>query len=111
MPVTATARNLKGSAKKYRRVVNLVRGKRVEEALALLRLLPTPMADAVAKVVHSAAANAENNEMMAMSDLRIIKAHADQGIRFRRFRPQARGRVGRIIKRRTHVTIVVEEEE
>ena len=83
----------------------------MEDALAILRLLPTPMAGAVAKVVHSAAANAENNEMLSVRDLRIIKAHADQGIRFQRFRPQARGRMGSIIKRRTHVTIVVEEEQ
>jgi len=108
MPVRATTRNLIGSAKKYRRVVNLIRGKGVQEALGLLRLLPTPMANTVAKVVRSAAANAENNEMMNMRDLRIVMAYANDGPRLRRFRPQARGRMFRIIKHRTHVTIIVD---
>ena len=111
MPVAATARNLKGSAKKYRRVVNLVRGRRVEEALGLLHLLPSPLAGSVAKVVRSAASNAENNEMMDARQLRITGAYANEGPRQRRFRPQARGRIFRIVKRRTHITIVVDEEE
>ena len=110
MPVTATTRNLKGSAHKYRRVVNLIRGRRVEEALSLLGLLPTPMALSVAKVVRSAAANAEANDLMDPRTLRIVAAYANEGPRMRRFHPQARGRVHAILKRRTHVTVVVDEE-
>ena len=110
MPVEATARNLKGSAKKYRRVVNLIRGRRVDEALGLLRLQPSSMAGSVAKVVQSAASNAENNDMMDARQLRITGAFANEGPRAKRMRPQSRGRIVRIIKRRTHVTIIVDEE-
>jgi large subunit ribosomal protein L22 len=110
MAVSATTKNLKGSAQKYRRVVNVIRGQRVEEALSRLAVLPSPMAATVAKVVRSAAANAESNEMMDPRALRIVRAYADEGPRIRRFHAQARGRVHRILKRRTHITIVVDEE-
>ena len=110
MSVSATVRNLKGSAHKYRRLINLIRGRRVEDALGLLRILPTPMATPVAKVVKSAAANAEANEMMDPRGLRIVEAYANEGPRLPRFRPAGRGRVHRILKRRTHVTVVVDEE-
>lgn len=83
----------------------------MEEVLTLLKFMPSPAARTVAKVVKSAASNAENNYQMLPAQLRIVKAWADQGPRMKRFRPQARGRVSPILKRTTHITVVVEEKE
>ena len=109
MEVKATAKGLRGSAQKFRRVVNTVRDKKVAEALGILRFLPTPAARQVAKVVKSAAANAENNFQMSPVDLKISKIYASEGRTQRRFRPRSRGRVSPILKRSTHVTVIVEE--
>ena len=92
-----------------RRVIDAVRGKNVAEALGILRFLPTPMVREVAKVVKSAAANAENNFQMSPANLIITKIEANQGRTMRRFRPRSRGRVSPILKRSTHVTVTVEE--
>ena len=108
--VKATARGLGASPKRLKRIVDLVRGKPVNEALDTLKLLSSPWAKAVAKVVKSAAANAENNLLMDPDSLRIITVVADQGTPLKRFRPRARGRIGRITKRSSHVTVVVDEE-
>ena len=109
MEVKATAKGLKGSAQKFRRVVNVVRDKKVAEALGILRFLPTTAAKQVAKVVKSAAANAENNFQMSPTSLKISKIYANEGRTQRRFRPRSRGRVSPILKRSTHVTVIVEE--
>ena len=109
MEVKATAKGLKGSAQKFRRVLNVVRDKKVAEALGILRFLPTPAAKQVAKVVKSAAANAENNFQMSPTSLKITKIYANEGRTQRRFRPRSRGRVSPILKRSTHVTVIVEE--
>ena len=111
MEVKAVAKNVKVSPSKVKPILDLIRGKRVEEALMILSFLPSPHARTVAKVVKSAAANAENNFEMSYPNLRIVKAIADKGITLKRFRPQARGRVNPILKRTSHITIVVEEEE
>ena len=76
-----------------------------------LQLLPSPWAKTVAKVVQSAAANAENNMFMDRDSLRIVQITADNATPLKRFRPRARGRMGRITKRSSHVTVVVDEEE
>ena len=109
MEVRATAKGLRGSTHKYRRVVDIVRGKKVAEALGILRFLPTPMARQVAKVVKSAAANAENNFQMSPTALKISKIYVNEGSTMRRFRPRSRGRVSPILKRSSHVTVIVEE--
>jgi large subunit ribosomal protein L22 len=111
MQVRAVARYVGISPQKLRLVANMVRGKRVEEALALLKLSPSPTAHAIAKVIKSAAANAENNFMMSPSGLRVVKILIDSGSTLKRARPQARGRVNPILKRSAHITVVVEEEE
>jgi len=111
MAVRSMCRNYGQSPKKVRRVLGLVRGKPVGEALAALQFLPSPAAQAVSKTLRSAIANAENNHMMAAEDLRIVKATADDGPRLKRFRPQARGRTSPIIRRLSHITIEVDEEE
>ena len=78
--------------------------------MTTLAFLPTPSARLVAKVVRSAVANAENNYQMLPSQLRIIKAYADEGLKLKRFRASARGRVSSYRHRFSHITIVVEEE-
>jgi len=88
-----------------------VRGQRVDDALNTLRLLPSPWAKPIFKVVQSAAANAENNMLMDRDNLRIIQITADNAQSQKRFRPRARGRIGRITKRSSHVTVVVDEPE
>jgi len=90
-------------------VAAVIRGKSVTEALALLRFLPQRAAKEYAKVVKSAAANAETNFNLDPGDLYVIRATADKGMTLKRFRPKARGRVGPILKRSSHLTVVVAE--
>lgn len=110
MKVRAVAKDIGISPRKVRLAVDMIRGKKVEEALTILNFLPTPAARAVAKVVKSAAANAENTFQMPPDALRISDAFADQGHTLKRFRPQSRGRISPILKRSSHITIFVEEE-
>lgn len=108
--VRAYSRNAPVAPKKMRIILDEVRGKRVDEAMALLRFMPTPHARLVAKTVRSAAANAENNYSMDPRSLRITEAYTTDGQRLRRMSPRARGR-GDIIRRRNcNITVVVEEE-
>ena len=111
MAVKAVAKNVGISPKKMRRVIKVVRGQRVETALQILGFLLTPAAREVAKVVKSAANNAENNNMMSQGDLKIVAIHADPGVTLRRTRARSRGRSSRILKRTCHVTVLVDEEE
>jgi large subunit ribosomal protein L22 len=94
-----------------RPLVDMVRGKKVDEALNLLRFTPTPKAKVVAKLVRSAAANAENNFQMDPADLKIIRIFVDDARSLRRFRPRSRGRVSPIRKHSSHITVVVAEQE
>jgi len=89
----------------------MVRGKKVDEALAILRFTPTPTAQVVAKVVKSAIANAENNFQVSPSDLKIVKIFADEARTLKRHRPRARGRGSPILKRSSHITVIVAEQE
>lgn len=111
MKVKAVANGIGISPQKVRLVINMVRGKKVDEALSILRFLPTPTAKAVAKVIKSAVANAENNFQMAPAELRITEIFADQGHTLKRFRPQSRGRISPILKRSSNITVFVTEEE
>jgi large subunit ribosomal protein L22 len=111
MEVRAVAKQVKVSPYKVRRILDLIRGKNVKEALTVLQFLPTPNAKIVANVVKSAAANAENNFSMSKDDLRIIETFADEGRVMKRFRPKARGRISPILKRSSHITVVVDERE
>jgi large subunit ribosomal protein L22 len=111
MKVKAVANDVGISPQKVRLVINMVRGKRVDEALTILRFLPTPTAKAVAKVIRSAVANAENNFQMPPAELRITDIFADQGHTLKRFRPQSRGRMSPILKRSSNITVFVTEEE
>lgn len=111
MKVRAVSKDTGISPRKVRLLVDLVRGKKVDEALALLKFAPTPTARVVAKVVKSAAANAENNFQLSPSDLKIVTIFADEARTLKRFRPRSRGRVSPILKRSSHITVIVAEEE
>ena len=111
MPVKATSTNTGISVKKLKPVVDLIRGKNVEEALQILQFLPSPAAARVAKVVKSAASNAEELISARPSDLKITEIFANEGPRVKRFRARARGRVARITRRNSHVTVVVDGED
>jgi large subunit ribosomal protein L22 len=111
MEVKAVSKDTGISPRKVRPLVDMVRGKRVEEALSLLKFSPTPTARVVAKVVKSAAANAENNFQMDPADLKIVNIFADEARTLKRFRPRARGRAAPILKRSSHITVIVAEEE
>ena len=110
MKVRAIAKDVRISSRKIRPITDLVRGRRVDEALTILRFVPSPAARAVAGVVKSATANAENNFQMVPAELRIVVIFTDQGRTMKRFRPKARGRISPILKRSSHITVVVEEE-
>lgn len=107
--VRAVAKDVHISPQKVRLVIDQVRGKRVNEALAILRFLPQGAAREVARVVRSASANAEHNNDMDPEDLVIALAYADDGAKLKRFTARSRGRPGAILKRFSHITIVVEE--
>jgi len=111
MEVRAVAKDTGIPASKMRPLVDMVRGKKVDEALTILRFVPTPKARVVAKVVKSAAANAENNFQMAPSDLKIVSIFADEARTMKRYRPRARGRTSPIAKRSSHITVIIAEQE
>jgi large subunit ribosomal protein L22 len=109
--VSATVKYLSRSTRKTRLVTQAIVGKPVEEAAALLRFMPQGAAKDVAKVLKSAAANAENNHDLSPEDLWVVEAIANEGPTIKRFRPRAQGRAFPIHKPMTHVTIVVENRE
>jgi large subunit ribosomal protein L22 len=105
---TAKARFVRVSATKARRVIDLVRGKPVAEALDILRWAPQAASEPVAKVIASAAANAQNNDGLDPSTLVVATVYADEGPTAKRIRPRAQGRAFRIRKRTSHITVIVE---
>ena len=109
MDIQATAKYVRISPRKLRPIVDVVRGKKVEEALVILSLLPSPSARTLAKVVKSAAANAENNFEMTPSELRIVRIYVNGGRSMKRFRAGERGRAKQIIKSSIHITVTVKE--
>lgn len=107
----ATARFVRTTPLKARRVLDLIRGKSVSEALAILKYAPQDAATPVYKVVASAAANAENNFGLDRRTLVISEAYANEGPTMRRYQPRAQGRAFMIRKRTSHITVVVESQE
>ncbi len=110
MPATATTTDTGISVKRLKPIVDMVRGKDAAEALELLDFLPSPAAGQVAKVLKSAMANAEDVMLARPTSLRITEIYANEGTRLKRFRPRASGRVGRVRRRSSHITVVVDEE-
>ena len=104
----AQARYVRTAPMKCRRVVDMVRGLDVQEALDILRFAPQSASEQVGKVLASAVANAENNKQLDARDLFVSQAYVDEGPTLKRFRPRAQGRAYRIRKRTSHITIVVE---
>jgi large subunit ribosomal protein L22 len=104
----AQARYVRTTPMKCRRVIDLVRGLDVQEALDILRFAPQSASEPVAKVLASAVANAEHNKNLDRRNLFVSQAYVDEGPTLKRFRPRAQGRAFRIRKRTSHITIVVE---
>jgi large subunit ribosomal protein L22 len=109
--VSATAKYTRHSTRKTRLVIDAIRGKSVADATSTLRFMPQAAAKDVAKVLKSAAANAENNHNLSPDDLVIVDATANEGPTIKRFRPRAQGRAFPIHKPMTHITVVVENRE
>ncbi len=104
----AVARFVRVTPMKARRVVDLVRGMGVDDALATLKFAPQAAAATVYKVVSSAAANAETTEHLSRDELVVVKAFVDEGPTLKRHRPRAQGRATRIDKRTSHITVVLQ---
>ena len=104
----AVARFVRVTPSKARRVVDMVRGLPVDDALALLRFAPQAAAENVYKLLESAIANATTGEGLSRADLVVTKAMVDEGPTLKRFRPRAQGRAFRINKRTSHMTLVVQ---
>ncbi|MGO0122801.1 50S ribosomal protein L22 [Desulfothermobacter acidiphilus] len=105
----ATAKYLRISPFRARQVVDLIRGKRVDEALAILRFTPRRPSRLVEKVLRSAIANAEHNHDMVASELVVLRAYVDEGPTLKRYQPRAYGRADLRRRRTSHVTVVVGE--
>ena len=104
----ASARYVRITPMKARRVVDMVRGLPVEDALALLQFAPQAASETVYKVLESAVANAESTEDLDAAQLVVSKAMVDEGPTMKRWRPRAQGRATRINKRTSHITLVVQ---
>lgn len=107
----ATAKYIRMSPFKVRRVLDQIRGCTYREALIILEFLPYRACEPVLKVLRSAAANAENNLGLDLADLVVSRAYADQGPSLKRFRPRAQGRAYRIQKPTCHITIAMSPQE
>ena len=106
---SATLKNARISARKVKIVIDNIRGKDVNEALAILKFTPKAASPLVEKLLKSAIANAENNNMMNRSKLYVAEVYANQGTTMKRIRAATQGRANRIRKRTSHITIVLKE--
>jgi large subunit ribosomal protein L22 len=111
MEVKAVAKNVRLTPRKVRLVLDLVRGKDVKEALAILKFTPRNTAPVVAKVIKSAAANAKNNHQLDEDKLYVKACYADEARVLKRWMPRAKGSASQILKRSSHITVVVDERE
>lgn len=111
MEVKAVIKDTGITPRKARFLLDMVRGKGVAEALTLLNFTPSPSAKIVAKAIKSAAADAENGFQMPAEELKIVKIFADEARTMKRFRPRSRGRVSPILKRSSHITVIVAGQE
>lgn len=111
MQAKAVAKQIRIAPRKVRLVIDLIRGKEVGEAIAILRHTPKAASPVVEKVLNSAIANAEHNYEMEPNNLVVSEAYVDEGVTLKRFRPRAQGRASRINKRTSHITVVVSEKK
>ena len=105
--VRARAKYVRSAPRKARLVMEHIRGKRVEEALATLEHTPRAVSRDVLKLLRSAVANAENNHELGVDELRVASAYVDEGPTIKRYQPRALGRATRINKRTSHMTITL----
>lgn len=110
METQAVLRGARLSAQKGRLIADLIRGKSVAEALDILTFSPKKGADIVKKVLESAIANAEHNNGADVDELAVSTVFVDEGMTMKRIRPRAKGRADRILKRSSHITIKVAEQ-
>ena len=109
MEAKAIARYIRIAPRKVRIVVDLIRGKSVGEAIAILKFTPKVGSEVVEKVLNSAMANAEHNYDMNVDNLFVSEAYVDQGPTLKRIHPRSRGQAFKILKRSSHVTLKVKE--
>lgn len=109
MESKAIAKYVRIAPRKVRVVMDLIRGKNVAEAFAILKFTPKIGAEAIEKVLKSAVANAENNFDMNVDKLYVSSTFVDQGPTLKRIHPRSRGQAFKILKRTSHITVVVEE--
>ena len=107
----ATLKYARISSRKVKIVADLIRGKNVDEALAIVKFTPKAASEIVEKLLKSAIANAENNHGMKSNNLYVAEIYANQGPTLRRIRPAAKGSAVRIRKRTSHITIVLKERD
>jgi large subunit ribosomal protein L22 len=111
MQAKAVAKTVRIAPRKVRLVIDLIRGKQVGEAIAILNLTPRGASPVVEKVLKSAIANAEHNYELNVNSLVVSEAFVDEGPTMKRFRPRAMGRASKINKRTSHITVVVSEKK
>jgi large subunit ribosomal protein L22 len=109
MEVRAVGKYLRVSPSKVRLIADLVRGKKVDEALTILKFLPKKSGRLINKTLRSAVANAENTHTIDVDTLFIKSILVDEGPKLKRWRPRAMGRATRILKRTSHITMVLAE--
>ncbi|MHB8124513.1 MAG: 50S ribosomal protein L22 [Desulfitobacteriaceae bacterium] len=111
MQAKAIAKFVRISPRKVRQVVNLIRGKKVSDALAILQFTPKGSTEPVTKVLKSAVANAEHNLELVADNLFVTEVFVDEGPTLKRIKPRAMGRADQIRKRSSHITVVVGEKK
>lgn len=109
METRAIARYIRISPRKARIVAHNINGKHVEDALNILKYTPKKAAGLISKVLHSALANAEQNASMDIDNLYVKQVMIDEGPTWKRIKPRAMGRANRILKRTSHITVIVDE--
>ena len=109
MEVNATAKYIRIAPRKLRIVMNLIRGKKVSDAFAILKFIPKVGSEVVEKVLRSAVANAEHNNDMNVDNLYVSTCYVDQGPTLKRIHPRSRGQAFKILKHSSHVTVCVSE--
>ena len=105
----ATLKYARISSRKVKIVADLIRGKKIDEALAIVKYVPKASSEIIEKLLKSAIANAENNNGMKVDDLYVEECYANKGPTMKRIHPRAQGRAYRIEKRMSHITIVLDE--
>ena len=109
MEAKSVVKNIRISPQKARLVADLIRGNNVESAITTLRFMPKKAARIIRKLIESAVANANQNEAIDVDTLYIKKVYVDGGPMLKRIRPRAMGRASRILKRSSHITVVLDE--